>query len=244
MKTDPYRLMARLRADLPGNNWSLKFRDDAGFVTDSIYVTNDRVRRGEANNLVIPCYVNEDNAFLQCYDISDGGIKDCLGTWSANIEGEDRERRIDAFEAKKEMEWERDKLLAAARLERQEAVYKKPGKASHLLLQQGSWLIKKTKSSGIIAGKKAIHSSWPRGAFDEAADVFDFGDLGFRSGVRLSDDEPTIAERVGGAYERACADFWSRQGTFLGDDLDLTYTDRNNGWKHFGMDRSGHSGRV
>lgn len=62
---------------------------------------------------------------------------------------------------------------------------------------------------------------------------------------RLSDEMASIGDRIRAAYARTCCDLpFSRQGLFLGDDLDMTFSDTTNGVSFFGHDRSGHSGRV
>lgn len=61
---------------------------------------------------------------------------------------------------------------------------------------------------------------------------------------RLHDDGPDLYERVEAALKRAERDCYSPYGTFLGDDIDMTFCDTHNGLEFFGIDRSGHSGRT
>lgn len=71
---------------------------------------------------------------------------------------------------------------------------------------------------------------------------FSFAEIGPRAS--LHDDGPGLYERVDAALGCAMRDAYSPHGMFLGDDMDMTYTDQKNGLEFFGHDRSGHSGRT
>lgn len=117
-----------------------------------------------------------------------------------------------------------------------------PGTASHNTDTQAPYCREVKKIAGLqVAGKRTTGvNRWVE------LDI-EGSDLSFewRDELRLTEEMAGTGDRLRAAYARSCSDSpWSRQGLFLGDDLDMTFSDVKNGLSFFGTDRSGHSGRV
>lgn len=122
------------------------------------------------------------------------------------------------------------------------SVMARAGKANHHEDKQEPHYRKVKQRAGLqVAGKRTTGvNRWVELDIEGSDLLFDEPDE-----FRLSDEMASVGDRIRAAYTRSCSDRpWSRQGMFLGDDLDMTFSDAKNGLSFYGTDRSGHSGRV